>query len=158
MTDLVHDSFTLTRDYPVPPSKVFRAFSDPERKRRWFAEGEGFIVGSYHLDFRVGGSESGAFRVHTPEFTSPEITNSTFYLDIVPNERIITAYSMANAGVPFSASLQTTTLEAIPGGTRLTLVEQVVFMDGADGLERRRNGTVGLLESLANELTAQEPA
>lgn len=149
-----HDSFTLTREYNSNPERVFGAFSDPIVKRRWFAEGEGFIVDSFELDFRVNGSEKSAFRVETPEFRSDEISNHTFYLDIIPNQRIVSAYSMSNLGVPFSASLQTITLEPTPGGTRLTLVEQVTFFEGADGLEMRKQGTLELLESLARELQA----
>ena len=149
-----HDSFTITREYPVPPERVFEAFSDPVRKRRWFAEGEGFLVDSYHLDFRVGGSETCAFRVSTPEFSSEEIRNDTYYFDIVPNQRIISGYSMSNEGVPFSASLQTITLRPAGQGTVLTLVEQATFLDGADGLEMRRKGTEELLDSLERELQA----
>lgn len=152
MPSLVHDSFSLIRNYKNRPDIVFRAFSDPIQRRRWFAEGEGFIVDSYSLDFRVNGSETSAFRVSTPEFQSEEISNNTFFLDIVPAERIVSAYSMSNLGVPFSASLQTITFEPVEGGTRLTLVEQVTFFEGADGLEMRRQGTEALLESLAKEL------
>lgn len=152
MQELVHDSFTLTRDYPVSPARVFRAFADPEKKRRWFAEGEGFIVDSYSLDFRIGGTETSAFRVSNPEFQSERISNLTVFLDIVPDRRIVSAYNMANVGVPFSASLQSITLEPSGDGTRLTLVEQVTFMEGSDGLEMRREGTEQLLGSLAAEL------
>lgn len=150
--DIRHDSFTLTREYPAPVERVYAAFSDPEKKRRWFAEGEGFVVGSYQLDFRVGGTEVSVFRVDTPEFKSDEIRNDTYFLDIVPNERIVLAYSMSNVGVPFSASLQTVTLEATPAGTRLTLTEQATFLPGSDGVEMRRHGTESLLDALAREL------
>ncbi len=155
MQELVHDSFTLTRDYPASPERVFRAFSDPEKKRRWFAEGEGYIADSYALDFRVGGSETAAFRVDTPEFRSDEIRNQTFFLDIVPEKRIVLAYSMSNAGVPFSASLQTITLVPHSGGTRLTLFEQGTFFENADGTEMRRQGTENLLASLARDLETE---
>lgn len=153
-----HDSFTVTREYPVSPEKVFAAFSDPEKKRRWFAEGDGFNVDSYHLDFRVGGTERTSFRVETPEFTSEEIRNDTYYFDIVPNERIILGYSMSNVGVPFSASLQTVTLEPTANGTLLTLTEHATFLDGADGVEMRRQGTEELLESLDKALVADRQA
>lgn len=152
MSDLVHDSFTITRRYDHAPKEVFAAFADARKRRRWFAEGEGFIVDSYELDFRVNGSETSAFRVDTPEFRSEEISNQTFFLDIVENERIVSAYSMSNVGVPFSASLQTITLQPDDGGTLLTLMEQVTFLEGADGLELRREGTEQLLESLGREL------
>lgn len=152
MSEPVHDSFTINRRYDHAPTQVFAAFADPRKRRRWFVEGEGFIVDSYELDFRVNGSETSAFRVDTPEFRSEEIRNQTFFLDIVENERIVTAYSMSNVGVPFSASLQTITLQPDGGGTLLTLVEQVTFLEGADGLELRREGTEQLLESLGREL------
>lgn len=152
MQEPVQGSFTITREYKNSPEIVFHAFSDPISRRRWFVEGEGFIVDSHKLDFRVNGSETSAFRVSTPEFQSEEIRNNTVFLDIVPDQRIVSAYSMSNLGVPFSASLQTITFEPVPGGTRLTLVEQVTFLEGADGLEMRRQGTEQLLESLAKEL------
>ena len=100
----------------------------------------------------MNSSETSAFRVDTPEFRSEEISNHTFFLDIVENQRIVSAYSMSNVGVPFSASLQTITLQPDDGGTLLTLMEQVTFLEGADGLELRREGTEQLLESLGREL------
>lgn len=154
MSYAVHSSFTIIRDYPYSPAAVFRAFSDPARRRRWFAEGDDYIAGSHELDFRVGGSETAASRVNTPHFQSEEIRNRTYFLDIVEDERIISAYSMSNVGVPFSASLQMITLENTGGGTRLTLVEQVTFLEGADGLELRRAGTEQLLARLLRELAS----
>lgn len=153
-----HESFTVTREYPVSREKVYAAFSDPQKKRRWFAEGDGFAVDSYQLDFRVGGKEVSTFRVDTPEFKSDEIRNDTYFLDIVPNERIVLAYSMANAGVPFSASLQTVTLESTQAGTMLTLTEQATFLPGSDGVDIRRSGTEQLLEALGRELEAPQHA
>jgi uncharacterized protein YndB with AHSA1/START domain len=41
---VVHSTFSIERTYPVPPSRVFSAFSDQAAKRRWFAEGEGWEV------------------------------------------------------------------------------------------------------------------
>ena len=149
-----HDSFTLTREYPVSPERVFEAFSDPAKKRRWFAEGDGFVVDTYQLDFRVGGGETATFRVETPEFRSDEIRNDAHYFDIVPGERIVLGYSMSNAGVPFSASLQTVTFAPSGAGTTLTLTEQGTFLEGSDGPERRIQGTKELLDSLAKELGA----
>lgn len=147
-----HDSFTLTREYPVPVERVYAAFSDPDKKRRWFAEGHGHAVDRYGLDFRVGGTEVSVFRVDTPEFQSDEIRNDTYFLDIVPNERIVLAYSMSNVGVPFSASLQTVTFVGTERGTMLTLTEQATFLPGSDGVDMRRHGTEQLLDALGREL------
>ena len=151
--ETVHESFTIERRYQADAARVFAAFSDPQVKRRWFAEGPGFIVDSYALDFRVGGKETAAFRVDTREFRSDEIRNDTYYFDIVEGERIVYGYSMSNEGVPFSASLSTILLERDEaGGTKLSFHEQCTFFEGADGVKMREAGTRQLLERLAEEL------
>jgi len=151
--EAVHDSFTIERNYRASPEKVYQAFKDPDIKRRWYAEGPGFIVDSYSLDFRVGGQETGAFRVDNPDFRSDEIRNDTYYFDTVEEARIVYGYSMSNAGTPFSASLSTILFERDDtGGTKLTFHEQVTFFERADGVKMRETGTRQLLEQLAKEL------
>lgn len=157
--ETVHESFTIERRYSSSRSKVFRAFSDPTIKRRWFAEGPGFIVDAYELDFRVGGKETSAFTVDNEEFKSAEIRNDTYYFDIIENERIVYAYSMANEGKPFSVSLSTIVLaDDDEGGTRLGFHEQVTFFEGADGVRMRETGTRQLLERLAEVLGEESSA
>jgi uncharacterized protein YndB with AHSA1/START domain len=152
----VHRSFTVERHYPQAPHTVFAAFADPARKRRWFAEGEGFAVDAYELDFRVGGLETAHFRFRAglpvPEGTACE--NRTWYCDIVTDERIVCAYTMTIAGSRISASLAT--FEFIPddGGTRLVFTEQAAFFDNADGPEQRELGWRSLFDRLASELAS----
>ena len=47
-----HGTFTLSRTYPVPPERVFAAWSSRESKARWFGAP---ATPDYELDFRVGG-------------------------------------------------------------------------------------------------------
>jgi len=149
---VIHNSFTLDRTYPASVERVFRALSDPEKKRRWFAEGEGFVIDSYTLDFKVGGFERTRFRFGE----GPAMTNDCVYLDIVKNQRIIFAYSMTIGGEPMSSSLGTIELSSGAGGTLLRLTEHTAYVDGKDGSEGRREGTRELLEALAKEL-AEHP-
>jgi uncharacterized protein YndB with AHSA1/START domain len=51
-----HD-FTIERRFRQTPAQAFRAFADPELKRRWFGVPEGWTDAEWELDFRVGGSE-----------------------------------------------------------------------------------------------------
>ena len=51
---IVFDTFAIERTYKASPARVFEAWRDPEKKRRWFAEGKGFVIDSYELDFREG--------------------------------------------------------------------------------------------------------
>ncbi len=158
-TPVTHDSFTIERRYRSSPAKVFQAFADPAIKRRWFAEGPGYIDGSYRLDFEVGGTETGAYKVETEGFSSEEIRSDAYYFDIVPEERIAYAYSMSNVGVPFSVSLSTVLIErGEDGGTKLTFHEAITLFAGADGARMRELGTRQLLERLAGELGEESVA
>lgn len=150
---IVHDTIVTERTYDHSPPRVFAAWRDPGTKREWFAEGEGWRVEEYRLDFRVGGREHGRFR----RDGGPETRNDTIYLDIVPDRRIVMAYTMAIDGANISASLGTVEFEAIGAGTRLIYTEQAAFFDGADGSSLRKHGWQMLLESLATALGEQTP-
>ena len=150
---VIHKSFTIERTYPVTAARVFRAHVDPAQKRRWFAEGKGFLVDSYTLDFKVHGFERSRFRFGAD---GPAMTYDGVYLDIVANERIVLAYAMTIGGAPMSSSLST--VEIIPerAGTLLRYTEHTAFVDGNDGSAARRSGSIGLLEALARELEAHD--
>jgi uncharacterized protein YndB with AHSA1/START domain len=151
---IIHNDFTIERTYPQPAAKVFRGFSDPRRKRRWFAEGEGFVVDGYELDFRVGGFERTRFR----PAGGPPMTTDCVFTDIVENQRLVFAYWMTIDGVPLSSSL--TTIELLPaadGGTLLRFSEHTAYLDGNDGSTARREGSRSLLEALAAELGKESP-
>jgi uncharacterized protein YndB with AHSA1/START domain len=151
-TAVTHTSFTIERSYTASPARVFAAFADPAQKRRWLAEGEGWEVEEFDVDFRVGGHERGRFRYQG----GPPITNDTVYQIIQPDERIILAYAMTIDGAPLSGSLLT--IEFVPegSGTRLVFTEQGAYLDGKDGPVHREEGSRELLEKLAAELG--EPA
>ena len=104
---VVHDTIVTERTYGSPPDRVFAAWRDPANKREWFAEGEGWRIEEYGLDFRVGGREYGRFR----RGNGPETRNETVYLDIVPDRRIVMAYTMA---VGRSASSRSRVVAAAP--------------------------------------------
>lgn len=148
MTGVIHGSFTLERTYPTTAARVFRALTDPASKRRWFAGGDGFVVDFYEMDFRVNGFERTRFR----HGDGPPMTNDTVFLDVVPDERLIFAYSMTLGGAPMSSSLATIELSERRGSTLLRLTEHTAYVDGHDGSTSRREGTLGLLEALAREL------
>lgn len=146
---VTHATFTIERTYDAPPARVFRALSDPAAKRRWFAEGEGFNVQSYELDFRIGGLETTRFDYQG----GAPMRYDCVFQDIVPDQRIIQAYSMMIGDDRISASLATTELEPAGSGTRLVFTEQGAYLDGfGDGPEGREEGSRALLEALAKEL------
>jgi uncharacterized protein YndB with AHSA1/START domain len=148
---VVHSTFSIERMYPSPPSRVFAAFSNQGTKRRWFAEGEGWEVDEFTLDFRVGGREVSRFRFKG----GPPMSNDTVYLDIVPDRRIVFAYTMTVGDKRISVSLTTVEIAPSGDGTRLVYTEQGAFFDGADKPEGREAGCRELLEKLGEELRTQ---
>ena len=155
-TGIAHASFTLEREFAAPVEHVFAAFSNPVRKRRWFITDlrSGMEVLDYRLEFVVGGRESTRFRtaVDSP-LRGAELTNETVYMDIVENERIVIAYTMAADSYRFSASMASFVLQkTAQGGTRLIFHEQGAFFANSDGVEHRRAGWTRILDALTNEV------
>jgi uncharacterized protein YndB with AHSA1/START domain len=146
-----NSSWTIERDYPHPPERVFTAWADPNVKVRWF-ELSGNDNPDYHSDFRVGGTES--FR--TPAGASPRFTYDAQYRDIVENQRIVTTYEMSMDGRRMSVSVATVELSGTQTGTRLAYTEQGAYLDGLDNPDSRRTGTNSQLDNLATVLKEQE--
>jgi uncharacterized protein YndB with AHSA1/START domain len=150
-----HGTFVIERSYPTTPERIFAAFSDPVKKRRWFVEGPKFEVQEFEIDFRVGGRERSSFRAPLDSpIKGAIITNDTVYQDIVPNRRMVIAYTMTVGDHRISASLATFELLPGAGSTRLIFTEQAAFFEHADGPKMREEGWRELLEQLAQELAS----
>ncbi len=151
---IIHSTFVIERSYPTTPERVFAAFADPARKRRWFAEDKGMAVEEFEMDFRVGGRERARYRFKegTP-FPGIAMTNDTSYQDIVPGRRVVMAYTMTLGDKRISASLATFELLPTEHGTDLIFTEQGAFFEGADGPQMREEGWCQLLDKLGAELT-----
>src|SRR3954452_17919480 len=115
-SSVIHSTFVIERSYPAKPERVFAAFADPTKKRRWFVESGGHEVEHFEIDFRAGGKEQARFRFKegTP-LKGIACTNDTYYQDIVPNRRVVFASTMTIGGKCISAALAT--VEFLPTGT-----------------------------------------
>ena len=144
-----HATFVIERHYPFTPARVFRAWADPAAKARWFGSSSGDWKSAGHrLEFRVGGRE------HLSS-TGPNGIDHVYdaqYQDIVPDQRIIYAYTMHLGDTRISVSLTTVEFIATMGGTRLVFTEQGAFLDGHDNVAQREAGTQELLNSLGKSL------
>jgi uncharacterized protein YndB with AHSA1/START domain len=151
---VTHSTFVIERNYPSRPERVFGAFADPDRKRRWFYEGENREVEEFEMDFRVGGNERVGFRFKEGSPLKGKTgMNHTSYQDIVPNRRLVIAYTMIICDKRISASLATLEFLSTGHGTDLIFTEQAAFFEDADGPQMREEGWHKQFEQLAKELT-----
>jgi uncharacterized protein YndB with AHSA1/START domain len=146
-----HATFAIERAYDVPPERVWRAWSDPEQKLQWFGP-RTLEKPDHELDFRVGGHER--MTVRAPD--GALYTFSARFQDIVAGVRFVHTYEMYRDDERISVSVATVELAAEGGGTRLTLTEQGVFLDGLDTSAEREHGTRELLDALAQALAGGE--
>ena len=150
---VIHATAVIEKHYPKPVEQVFAAFSDPAKKRRWYAERAGHAVETFEMDFRPGGRETLAYRLGADSpFPGALITNAESFQDIVPNRRIVTASAMAFDGRCFSASLVTFEFLPTETGTELICTHQDAFFEGADGPDLREKGWQDILTRLDKAL------
>jgi uncharacterized protein YndB with AHSA1/START domain len=108
----------LTRNIDAPPEKLFRAWTQPELLKQWFAPLP-FTTPHAELDVRPGGSSVIVMR--GPDGT--DYPNRGVYLEVVENERLVTTDAFTSAWQPSEKPFMTLilTFEDIGGGrTRYT--------------------------------------
>ncbi len=151
-----HGTFSIERELPHSPARVFAAWADPKAKAQWFAAPRDAATEVIReQDFKVGGRERLRGQWHNGRTSDFHCV----YQDIVPDRRIVYSYNMYVNDEKISVSLATIEFEparvAGRAGTRLILTEQGAYLDGGiDGLASREQGTKGLVENLARYLAA----
>lgn len=143
-----HHTFSIERTYPHPVAKVWHAFADAEAHFGWFESESNWSSSEQTDDFRVGGQTVTDGQWHG----GPRSRYVNTYTDIVDEQRIVGTYDMWVDDVHISTSLTTTTFEPVAGGTRLTFVEQGVYLDGSDDGSQREAGSQGILDTLGRFL------
>jgi uncharacterized protein YndB with AHSA1/START domain len=140
-----HGTFTLERTYATSPAAVFAAWSNRDRKAKWFAAADN----DYTLDFRIGGTEA----VHGPAGSG--LVAQSQYHDIVPAERIVYTTALSTGDILSTVSLTTVTFASKDGATLLTLTEHGTYLDNQEQPEWREQGTGDWLDALGREVNGR---
>lgn len=117
-TQKAQHELVLTREIEAPREKIFRAWTDSELLKQWFAPLP-YTTPVAELDVRVGGSNLIVMR--GPD--GNEFPNRGVYLEIIENEKIVVTDAYTSAWVPSEKPFMTAVilLEDIGGGrTRYT--------------------------------------
>ena len=107
----------LTRLIDAPREKLYRAWTEPDLLKRWFAPLP-YEVPHADLDVRPGGASLIVMRA--PDGTAMPMRG--VYLEVVPNERLVTTDAYTSAWEPSEKPFLTIilTFEAEGGKTRYT--------------------------------------
>ena len=107
----------LTRLINAPRAKVYRAWTDPELLKQWFAP-KPYTTPIVEIDVRPGGSAY--FVMRGPD--GKDLPNRGVYLEVVPNEKLVSTDAYVNAWEPSEKPFMTLilTFEDEGGKTRYT--------------------------------------
>ncbi|MFZ0606991.1 MAG: SRPBCC domain-containing protein [Xanthobacteraceae bacterium] len=132
-------SLTLKRRLNAAPAKVFAAWTDPEKVKRWIGPGEVKAL-SADCDLRVGGRYRWVMRNPAGE----EYDVGGVYREVVPNEKLV--FTWAWKSTPERESLVTVLLKPDGDGTLLTLTHEQFFDEAAR--DSHQGGWTGALDKM----------
>jgi uncharacterized protein YndB with AHSA1/START domain len=135
----VKPSLTVKRRLQASPAKVFAAWTDPEKIKRWMGPGD-IVTERAESDPRAGGR----YRI---EMRSPDGKPHNIggvYREVVANEKLV--FTWAWDGTPERESLVTVLLKPDGDGTLLTLIHEQFF--DQDARDRHQGGWNGALDKM----------
>ena len=139
----VKPSLTIKRCFDAPPAKVFSAWTDPEKVKRWMGPGEVKTIRAEN-DLRAGGR----YRILMQAPSGEEHDVSGVYREVIANEKVVYTWSWKT--MPERESLVTVTFKPDGAGTLLTLTHEQ-FVDD-DARDRHNAGWEGALIKLEKYL------
>ena len=150
------EQILITREFDAPRHLVFEAWTTPELVRRWWHARRGEMTVA-EIDLRVGGQ----WRYAMVTEDGFEVAFHGEYLEIVPNERIVSTETYE--GVPEGVSeadattVNTATFAEADGRTTVTILVQAPSKASRDaivesGMEAGLQDALDLLEEVAVSL------
>jgi uncharacterized protein YndB with AHSA1/START domain len=136
-------SLAIKRRLKAPPAKVFAAWCDPEKVKRWMGPGEGKAL-SVECDLRVGGRYRWVMQSADGEIHDV----SGVYREVVADEKLV--FTWAWKTTPERESLVTVLLKPDGDGTLLTLTHEQFFDEAAR--DRHQYGWNSALDKLETSL------
>jgi uncharacterized protein YndB with AHSA1/START domain/uncharacterized protein YciI len=133
VADVTTGSILAVVEIAVPPERVFRALTDSQEVVLWWGSRETYQVTQWEGDLRPGGQwrSTGVSADGQPFSVSGE------FLEVDPPRRLVQTWKADwDEGATTTVRYQ---LEAIPGGTRVTLLHDG-FGERAASCERHANG------------------
>ncbi|MGB7257300.1 MAG: SRPBCC family protein [Pseudolabrys sp.] len=145
MATATKPSLTIKRRFNAPPAKVFSAWTDPEKVKRWMGPGEVKAL-SAEADPRKGGRYRWVMK--GPDGEEHDV--SGVYREVIPNEKLV--FTWAWKTTPERESMVTLTFKPDGDGTLFTLTHEQFFDE--DARDRHNVGWTGAMDKLDKFLSA----
>ncbi len=142
----VKPSLTIKRRFNAAPAKVFAAWIDPEKVKRWMGPGEVKAL-RVEADPHTGGRYR--WLMQAPNGEQHDV--SGVYREVIPNEKLV--FTWAWKSTPERESLVTLTFKADGGGTLMTLTHEQFFDEEAR--DRHNKGWTGAMPKLEAYLASE---
>jgi uncharacterized protein YndB with AHSA1/START domain len=142
----VKPSLTIKRRFNAPPAKVFAAWTDPEKVKRWMGPGDVKV-----LAIEGDACTGGRFRwlMQAPDGEHHDV--SGIYREVIPNEKLV--FTWAWKSTPERESLVTVTVKPDGDGTLMTLTHEQFFDETAR--DNHNKGWTSAVDKLGEYLSAQ---
>ena len=135
----------LSRSFPAPRERVFRAFTVPAQMVKWWGP-KGWTVPVCTLDARPGGAWHTVMR--SPEGKDHIV--SGVYREVLPPERLVYTWAWEEDGARGHETVVTIELLETQGGTRLELTQELFESENAR--DRHNEGWSSSLDCLEDAL------
>lgn len=144
------DQILITRQFAAPRHLVYRAWTEPELIKRWWAGDRGQVT-SVQVDLRIGGT----WRFVMSASSGFEAAFHGEYLELVPNRRIVSTEVFE--AVPDATAVNTITFAEQHGRTTLDVLVQHASKAARDmhlnsGMEGGLRSSLDHLEQVVHEL------
>ena len=139
-------SLTIKRRFKAAPSKVFTAWTDPEKVKHWMGPGEIKVL-RVESDPHTGGRFHWVMQAPSGE----EHDVSGVYREVIPNEKLV--FTWAWKSTPERESLVTVTFKSDGDGTLMTLMHEQFFDEEAR--DRHQGGWQAAIEKMEAFLASQ---
>ena len=117
----------LTRIIDAPRERVFKAWTDPDLLKQWFAP-KPWTTPVVETDVRPGGSS--LFVMRSPE--GQEFPNRGVYLEVVKNERLVFTDAYTKAWEPSEKPFMTAVITFEEAGGKTKYTARVMHWNVAD--------------------------
>lgn len=139
----------LSRTFPVPREKVFRAWTDPKELMRWFAPSDDFTTPLVETDLRVGGK----YRIQMKSPDGELHTVIGTYREVVVPEKLVFTWawegSVTCGGSGPDESRETlVTVQFHQRGTATEITLTHEFFQSSEERDKHNQGWSGCLDRL----------